>query len=75
MLQINDIKEVRIDKALQKIGEAMLVVLPEEASWTPAEFLQHTKEHCESIASQLDAESRKVCAAPLLFFSLVTNIF
>lgn len=59
-LQVNDIKEVRIDKALNKIGEAIFVVLPEDISWTPTEFLNHTKEHSEALALELDMESRKV---------------
>ena len=58
---MTDIKEVRIDQPLNRIGEAILVVLPEEHSWSLTEFSQQTKEHCETIALKLDCESRKVC--------------
>lgn len=58
---VADIKEMRIDAPLASIGDSMLVIVPEEESgWTPAEFFQKTKQHCEQIAFKLDTESRKV---------------
>lgn len=54
---------MRIDKPLNRIGEAMLVAMPEDCAWTPAEFYQATKDHCEAYALKIDCESRKVIRA------------
>ena len=69
-VQVNDIKEVRIDGPLNAIGDAMLVTIPEDASWTASDFLNNTKEHCEKLALQLDAESRKVSGLSSCILSL-----